>query len=263
MNRRAIAILGGLFLLIVITLGVLIYQRSANNDTQVTEPNNTDTTQTTPVDTTPTPEPEIPTQTNPTPAPTGAQQLVSDQVISPILFYQGDGVSYFTPDGNLVLTDIQRSGDQLLAVNRRTLTIPAKPGISKVLWPNTGNDFIVEFNLSGKRSWSYFESATQSYVDLPNKITSLSWLPGGIQIAYIWLDKGVSTFNTSRPDNSNYQTLTDLYENDDEFVVSPNGQNILYYQRDNTDSKNQIVQMSADGKNFKGIIKDGYNFGVS
>lgn len=265
MNRRAIAILGGLFLLIVITLGVLIYQRSKTPATEV--PIVTNQTPVEPIDTSSQTLPDVPNDTGsnqPLPTSSGrAEQLVSDQVISPVLFFQGDGVSYFTPDGNLVLHDVQRSGDQLLAVNRRTLSIPAKPGISKVLWPDAGNDFIVEFNLNGKRNWSYFNSQTQSFTDLPDKITSLTWLPGGQQIAYIWLDGGTSTFNISKPDNTNYQTLTDLYENNNEFAVSPDGKNVLYYQRENVSATNQIVLMSADGKNFKALVKDGYNFGVS
>lgn len=253
MNRRAIAILGAIFLLIVITLGFIIYQRSQSKKTNSTE----DTTQTQEQDQTTDSQNQAPT--------TKAIKLTDDQVISPVLFFQGNGITYFNKQGQLFQNDLQISGDNTLLTNKRELTIPLKSGITKIIWPYAGNNFLAELGSAGsQKTWSVFDSDKGTYTDLPNRITSIDWMPDGDKIIYIWLgNDNKSTLNIANPDNSGYQKLADIWENDDEIRISPDGRSFLYFRTKNSEAVNKINLATTDGKVFRSVVADGYNFGVS
>ncbi len=251
MNKRAIAILGAIFVLIVGGLGFLIYQRS-NKTTEVTPPVITEA-----------PEQPEPTE-EPEEQPAGrAVKLTDDAVITPILFYQGNGISYFDSSGHLFQTDLQITDNNVLLSNKRELTIALKQSISKILWPQAGNNLIAEIN-SGTKTWSFYDSSKASYVDLPPQIYSIDWMPSGDKVAYVWVEGGQATLNIANPDASGYQSLTSFWDPDNVIDVSPDGQIIAFYRTQTTDqSKNIISSVTADGKTFKDIVTDGYNQGVS
>lgn len=263
MNRRAIAILGAIFLLIVGTLGFLIYQRSHKSSTVASSNNQPDNT-TQPPGNSPSNE-VVPPDNSVNPAGnTGIAKKLSDEpVISPVLFYQGNGVSYLNSQGHLFQNDLQNSNGALSLANKREITIPLKSGISKVLWPPSGNNFIAEFNSGTKKTWSFFNGNTGQYSDYPSQITSLDWLPGGDKIIYIWLGAdGKSVLKTSNADSTNFATVADIKKNDDQIYVSPDGKSILFHETQNSSDSNPIFLTVPDGKAFKQLIPNGYNMGV-
>src|SRR6185295_9056599 len=101
MNKKAIAILGVIFLLIVGTLGFLIYSKysagpqkqAGNNPTPsaTPTPNPDPTANPTP---TPGPDPTVAPSSTPSASAT-VVKLTDDQVVSPVLFFNGLGVTYF------------------------------------------------------------------------------------------------------------------------------------------------------------------------
>lgn len=265
MNKKAITILGAIFLLIVGTLGFLIFQRRANN----AEP--------TPVSVVPTPTPgDVNTQdptptldTLPTPEPTpdtgnvvSAVRLTEDNVVSPVLFYQGNGVAYFNTNSQLFQADLDASGSAVTLTNKRELGVPPKPGITKVYWPSAGNNYVAEIGSGSGRTWSVYVSDKGTYVDMPPQVTSFAWMPDGELLLYLWLENGKSTLNVSPADLSSWQTITDFWEPDDEIAVAPNGSTILFWRRDHNEANNAIHLISPDGKLFRTVVKDGYNTGV-
>lgn len=252
-NKRAIAILGAIFILIVGALGFLIYSRSKSNDEPVAEVVEEPIVEETPVEPI---EPETPS--------TQAVRLTDDSIISPILFYTGVGISYFASTGQLFQTDLQIDGATALLSNKRELSIALKPNISKIIWPRAGNSFMAQFGTASNPSWSYYDSSSASYIDIPSQVYSLDWMPSGDKIMFVWVDaNGKATLNISNPDTTGYQMLTDLYEPDNIISVSPDGANVLFYRTQTTDNtKNTINMVSADGKTFASVVKDGYNTGV-
>ncbi len=263
MNKKAIAILGGIFLLIVITLAVLIFQRSKSGDEEnANTPSdtqaNTDDTQNQP------PQDEIPNNSG-SGFNTGVKaiRLTEDQVVSPVLFYQGNGITYFNKQGQLFQSDLQIGNGVVLLANKKELVIPQKSGGSKVIWPLSGNNFMVQSGSGTSRTWSVYDSLKGGFTDLPSQITSVNWMPTGDRIIYIWLDEeGKSTLSIADPDSTNYTTIADIWENDDELNISPDGRTILFYRLASTDSRNAINLTTSDGQIFKSVVKEGYNFGV-
>jgi hypothetical protein len=258
MNKRAIAILGAIFILIVGTLGFLLYQRQHRN--KLAAQNKVNQENTTPA---PTPEPTPPTNTPDNSGSGKAIKLTDDEIVSPVLFFQGNGITYFNSQGQLFQTDLQSSSGNVLLSNKRELTIALKSGIGKIVWPQLGNNFIAELGSGSSRTWSFYDSAKGSYVDLPNQIVSLDWLPSSDKIMLVYADStGKATLNTANPDGSNYQTVTAMYEADDQISVSPDGKSILFWRTQNREAVNPISFLSPDGKVYKAIVTDGYNFGV-
>lgn len=258
MNKKAIAILGGIFVLIVGTLGFIIWNKSSEEEpTAVEEPVVIEE----PVVEVPVEEPEE----EEVETPTGqASRLGTDSVVTPALFFSGDGIAYFTTTGQLYRTQMSVSGGTVLLSNKTELVVPPKSNITKILWPMVGSSYIVETGEGSGRQWSYYNPNTGSYVDLPRQIKSLSWMPSGNKIMFVWVgDDGKTTLNISDPDTSNYQVLTDLYEPDNEIKVSPDGQTVLFYRTQSSDlTKNSIVSVSSDGKEFRTVVSEGYNRGV-
>lgn len=260
MNKKAIAILGAIFLLIVATLGFLIFQKySGSGSTAVN--NNQQNSTTTPI----TSDVITPPENVVTTPPTSGGNLVklsSEQVISPVLFFDGSGVTYFTPSGQLMQADLTASGTTTTLERKRALEIPTKSNISKIIWPAMGRNFIAQLSQGAKKIFSFFNNQTGQYLDLPEQITSIDWSPTGDKIYYIWLENGKATLNTSDPDTKNWKQIAEMWELDDTISLSPNGQNILYYRTSNSDSVNSIYLTTPDAKIWRTLVQDGYNFGV-
>lgn len=270
MNKKAIVILGAILLLIVGTLGFLVYSRySGDNGDNTTQPpidnpnDDTSGTGTNPddggADEPITPEP---------PVEKFIQLTSGKQVVSPVLFYNGNGVTYLDQSGKFFKSDFETSADGLLQLIRtRNLNIESKSGISKILWPKNGDDFMAEVASGGNKSFSYFNFDTGAYVDLPTQVKAVQWLPAGDKILFIWVDKGAdgvekASLNIANPDTMGYQQVAELWETDDELYLSPDGLSVILNRTRNTEPANGILMTTPDGKIWKDLVKEGYNLGV-
>lgn len=251
MNKKAIAILGGIFILIVGTLGFIIWKRSSKTTTVAETPTVVEQP-TTPVDETPVETP---------PAANQATKLTDDAVVTPALFFQGDGIAYFNRQGQLFRTSMSTTDSTVLLSDKKELTVPTKSSISRILWPAVGNSYIAESGAGSSRQWSYYNPDSGNYIDLPGQVKSVDWVPSGGKILFVWVGSdGKATLNISDPDTNNYKLLTDLYEPDNEISISPDGQTVLFYRTQVSDqTKNTINSVSIDGKTFKTVVRDGYN----
>lgn len=251
MNKRAIAILGAIFILIVGTLGFIIWQRSSKDKQEPAA-------EETPVIVE---EPAVEEPQDSPPTPGQATKLTDEAVISPALFFQGDGIAYFNRQGQLFRTNMTIEDSSVLLSDKTELSVPPKGGISKILWPTVGNSYIAESGSGSSRTWSYYNPDSASYVDLPRQVRSVDWNASGNKIFYVWVDNNNrATLNISDPDTKNYQTLASLYDPDVVISVSPDGQAIAFYRTQISDmSRNGIVTVTPDGKTFKGLVRDGYN----
>jgi hypothetical protein len=267
MNKKAIAILGAIFILIVGTLGFLIYAKYGKKDNGSTPPpanNVVDNQGDNPVDT------GTDNYVTPTTTPSGYNNLFSkfvklteqEQIVSPVLFFNGSGITFFDKDGKLYQADLQDEAGTLQLSNKRQLEIPAKFNIAKILWPSRSGNFIAEFHSFGKTSWSFYNNDTGFYTDLPEQVESLDWMPSGDKIIYVWLDSGKASLGIADPDTKNWKEISEMWELDNSIHISPDGLNILYYRTNNSESTNAINLTTPDGKLWRGLVKEGYNYGV-
>lgn len=264
MNKRAIIILSAIFLLIVGTLGYLLYARS-NSQSQNPATNNTTPSPTPSTSPTPTPSSVDPVVVTPPTSPVqsnGLVKLTENEVISPVLFYRGDGISYFDNQGQLYQIDLRITGNTPAVSNKRQIKLTPRSNISKVLWPPDGNNFIAVQKNGTKNVFSYYDGKSQVYTDLPIQMSSVAWIPDASKIIYIW-QGSQSSLNISNPDGTGFQKLAQIYYPDSEINLSPDGKNILFYRTANSSETNPITLVTSDGKIFKTMVKEGYNLGIS
>lgn len=259
MNKKAIAILGAIFILIVGTLGFLIISKyssksTKNNTAQTSDGSNNASSSPSNVSTS-------------TAGSLGQNKsplvkLTNGIVVSPVLFYNGSGVTYFGQDGKLYQGTFDKTGavDQLTRIH--SLEIPLKTNVSQALWPSRGDDFIVSMGGNSSGQYSYFNSKTSSYVDLPPQMKMVSWMPQGDKIVYIWSKDGKFSLQTSSPDGTNWQNVGTMYQPDNALSVSPDGLTVAFFRTASSDVNNSIYSVSIDGKVWKTFVKDGFNTGV-
>ncbi len=271
MNKKAIAILGAIFILIVGTLGFLIYSKYSGGgqadkgDIVVGDlPANQDGSSE-PIDFTDNTDGS--NQQNQTDNQAqnlnGFVQLSDEFVISPILFFNGRGITYFDQSGKLFQADlVENSGNLELTRVRELVEVPYKSGITRILWPKQGNRFLAEIQNFGEKSWTFYNGDLAVYADLPEQVFSLDWMPGGNKIVYVWVEDGKATLNLSDPDTSNWQEISEMWELDNNISVSPDGENILYYRTTNAGTTNSINLTNLQGTMWKSLVKDGFNYGV-
>lgn len=271
MNKKAIAILGAIFILIVVTLGVLIYSRSGSNKTasnnNSSSGNNTNTT-----------TPITDAGNSGIKAGQGSQnsnnnqnntakffKLTDDQVISPALTFDGSGVAYFTKQGLLYRASFQAGSQPLQFSDKKQLAIEQKPNISKVIWPQNSQSFMLEYNSFGKKSWEFYDNPSGQFLKLPAQVYSLSFLPTGDKIYYVWSSaSGNDSVNISDPTTQNYKTISDIWDKNAVVYVSPDGQDVVYHQDPATVSglDNPLVLTDVDGKTWRKIVPTGFNNSV-
>ena len=256
MNKKAIIILAAIFLLIVGTLGFLIYSRSSSNNENPApvvdngggnpaEGGGSEAATTTP---------ELPS------AQKFTKLTASEAVVSPVLFYNGNGVTYVNGQGELIKADFEIAANGALGLTRtRNLEIQKKSGIHRILWPRNGDDFIAEFEDSaGNKSYSYFNFSTGAYLDLPKEAAALEWLPGGDKIIFVWVSKDSegnekATLNIANPDTTGYAQIAELYESDDALYLSPDGLSLAFHRAKNTGSANKIIPATTASLSSNGI----------
>src|SRR5437764_662392 len=82
-----------------------------------------------------------------------------------------------------------------------------KTGITKILWPDSGDDFLAEITSGNTKIWSFYNSQTGVFEDLAPQVTALDWMPGGKEILYIWLENGKASLNRSEGDTKNWKFI--------------------------------------------------------
>lgn len=258
MNKKAIAILGAIFILIVGTLGFLIYSKTGGSETSKNP--------------TPTPTPTPITEITPTPIVTTTPgsssakiyKLTDDQVVSPALTFDGSGVAYFTKQGLLFRATFVSGSGNLQIGDKKQLAIETKPGISKVIWPANVQDFMLVYENGGKKAFEFYNNTLGKFTKLDPQVYSLGFLPSGDKIFYVWSSQtGYDTVNLSAPDLQNYKILSDIWDKNAIVYVSSDGQNVAYHQDPATISSatNPLMLTDTEGKTWHKVT-EGFVNGV-
>lgn len=230
MSKKAYIILGVLLLLIIVA-GVSLAVLSKKSKTPTASSTSTSTTSTTASTTSTSTTATTGTSgTSGTTAATKAttdalQRRTTDQVISPILSFQGNQVWYFTADGNLEQLDLSTAALQKYVLPK-TLTV------SSAIWPSQGSDFIIVSNNSdGTKTFNYYNSTAKTFTTYPSNVKEAQFMPSGNQVVYVW-DNGnkTSSLSIADPDLSNHkQLVASLPDPDDTVTISPLGDHVLMY----------------------------------
>ena len=223
MRRTILAIIVGIIVLGGIALGVVYYNQKST---------------------------VLPTLDNNT-APT-LKKVLDEQVISPVAGITSDTVWYFNSDGHLFQVNPDGS-------NISEFPLPALPSgkIKRALWPTTGHDFVA---VTTNNTKIYYDSKNKIFVNLPNNIQYLDWMPDGKRIVYIWLanDGKTQQLTEASADGSGFKTIKSVFWPDLAVKVSPDGQTALLY-RLNAQDTNKIYAANLQTGDLSTVIDSGKN----
>jgi hypothetical protein len=231
MSKKAYIVLGIIAVLIIVagvSLAVLSKKKTTTS-TATTAATTTSTSTSSSTSTTTTPTTTATTSTTPAAGATATtdalKRLTTDQVISPILSFQGNQVWYFTSAGNL----------EQLSLSTATLqqyVLPKSITVSSAIWPAQGSDFIlVSINADGSKTYNYYSSTNKTFTTYPANVKEVQFMPSGNQIVYVWDNgNGTSSLSIADPNLANHkQLVATLPDPDDTIVVSPLADHVLMY----------------------------------
>ena len=268
MNKKILYFLGGILLLIIIVVSFIFYLLNKNKQaTTVATGTSTQqpaTTQTTAAQTT---APATTTSTSgtatgaaagtssttpATAAATAKPAKVSDtSVISPIFSYDDSAVWYFTANGHLYKQDISSGVKQ-------EYILPSQLNVSNIIWPITGNDFIVETDTGTTKVFNYYSSKLKTYTQYPSNVREVDFMKDGVHVVYQWDNgNGTSTISTANADLSSHVMIGNINDTDDIIKASPNTDKAFAY-KNNKPTDGKIYYIDLDAKKI-GQIKTAAN----
>ena len=199
------------------------------------------------------------------------QLLVSEAVVSPILSFDGEKIWYMTQGGRLFRIPLpqslppgegkdsdgsppSRGGDEGRVETEEYLLPEPVQNPVKIIWPQTGNDFIVE---RSAQPAAYYDSASQKFTDYSPQLKTPRFLVDPNKIIYDWQRAdGGHELKISDKNGENFHKIADLRRPDYEIVASPSREEVVLFGRDNLEPSYLILVNLGTGE-FRDI--DGKN----
>ena len=186
-------------------------------------------------------------------------KLSDDQVVSPVVSYDGNAIWYFTEDARLFRVNTDGSG-----LSEFPLPELTAGDFRNVIWPATGNDFIAVTSTNTGELKSYYDNLNQRYVALPLNIQSLDWLPDGRRAAYIWKsgDNATQQLVIADADGTGFRIIKDVFWPDLAVKASPAGGEVLLIRSQSKEDNNKIYKANLTTGQFETVIGDGENTAI-
>jgi hypothetical protein len=149
-------------------------------------------------------------------------KLTDSAVVSPALSYDAKAMWYFTTDSKLNKHNLETGLKQ-------EYVLPDHPKVDAVIWPSSGNDFIIVSNETGSNLYYFYNSQNQTITPYPNKIRWVDFMPDGKHIIYNWVENGKSTLSIADSNTGNHHTISDLPDPGMAIKVSSQGNKAFAY----------------------------------
>lgn len=250
MSKKVYLILGAILVLIIVVGGIVFYlskskapaatsgngtttgttgttgTNTTGTSTTGTGSSTTGTGSTTGTSTTGTSTGTGTSTTGTTSANSGLVKRTTDQVVAPILSFNGNYLWYFTQAGTLnELT--------LATASLQRYPLPQTLNINYAVWATQGSDFIISGTASGSttRAYYYYNSTAKTFTKYPSQVEEVQFMPSGNQVVYLWNNgNGTSSLSIADTNLGNHkQLVTSMPDLDDAIVVSPLGDHMLAY----------------------------------
>jgi hypothetical protein len=127
--------------------------------------------------------------------------------------------------------------------------------LRRLLWSPSGGDFLAIGTRNTNKSFSYYNSAANAFVALPQNVVSMDWLPDGRRVAMIWKsgDGKSQQLVVSDADGSGYKIVTSLPWPDFEIKVSPTGDQALLLRT--SPKPNKIYLFNLEDGNYETLAE--------
>jgi hypothetical protein len=264
MSKKVYLILGAILVLIIVVGGIVFYLAKSKvtpttstivtttgtgttgtTSTTGTGSSTTGTGSTTTGATTNTSTGTGTSTTGTTAANNGLVKRTTDQVVAPILSFNGNYLWYFTQAGSLnELT--------LATASLQRYPLPQTLNINYAVWATQGSDFIISGTASGSttRAYYYYNSTAKTFTKYPAQVEEVQFMPSGNQVVYIWNNgNGTSSLSIADTNLGNHkQLVSSMPDLDDAIVVSPLGDHLLAYNASAPTNGKLYLMAFSDGK---------------
>lgn len=244
MNKRLFVII--IVVLLVVGAAIYYFFYSRGNGTDVNTPGDGQAQE----------RPSDDTVTGDIPVGSFAAAVTEQQAFSPELSLGGGEIWYFNDQGKLLHNSSEGGAEQIFE-------LPQDLQVSRVFWPVSGNDFIVEQMLDGKPIFKYYDSQEKNIIDLPTNIVSLAWLSDGQHIVYLWRrTDGVLELKKALADSSQFRTLKVLEGEYDRLYAASSGGFVILRQPIGSETNTAAIYTFSDAS-FRVLTDRGLNLDFS
>lgn len=184
------------------------------------------------------------------------KKLLDEPVVSPVGSFDGSAIWYFASNSRLFRINTDGSGLTEFPLP----SVPTVGNLSRVLWPQTGSDFIAFVSTSLGEVKNYYDSAQNKYIQLPENVQSVDWMPDSKRIIYVWkAGDAQQQLKIAASDSSGFSTVADVFWPDYVVKASPDGDSALLYRSNPEGSVNKIYKVNLKTKQFETVIETGKN----
>ncbi len=186
------------------------------------------------------------------------KKVLDEPIISPIASLDGSAIWYFNAEGRLFR--VANDGTGL-----SEFPLPSMSNkINNVMWPKSGSDFIAISGSGVDQVKNYYDSSKKVYVNLPNNIQSLDWLPDSKRVVYIWKssDNIHQQLVLANADSTGFQNIKDVFWSDLVLKAGSDNKSVLMYRQDFEGDTNKIYLADLETKEISTIISSGKNTGA-
>ncbi len=259
MNKKTLWLLGGIFGLIIIIGGIIVFIK--NNNASGTN-SNTAQQQNTTKNSTSASQSASPSASSSSSAQqsssqnaaqnssnqqtssqqTSSQQTASQQTaaadihkisdspaIAPIFSFDGQTLWYFTSDGHLYSLNPSTGLKQ-------EYLLPQSVTIDNAIWPAQGDDFIIVSGTGTSKIFRYYDSSAKTFINYPANVKEADFMPDGQKVAYNWVSGTTSELSIAAKDLTGHKTIATLPQADLTIKVSPLGDRAFAYDNSNPQS---------------------------
>lgn len=131
--------------------------------------------------------------------------ISSERVVSPVLSFDEEKIWYFTKGGKLYRSSLDgKTTAQYQLPDRVENPV-------KVLWQDSGTDFILEQNLDGHTRYTFYDSEKNKFVGYPAKARKPKFSASEGRVVYDWGEGEEHKLTSALADGTDYKKLSDLY----------------------------------------------------
>ncbi len=186
-----------------------------------------------------------------------AKKLVTDNVVSPVSSYNKQAIWYGSENGHLFRMDLLRR-------DSTEYMLPSSPvaAWTRIIWPSTGNDFIVVGRTGSADRFYYYSDIAKEYKQLPANMKDVQWMPDGKRIASIWVGSDAkASLVVSDADGTNFKILKGLPWTDMVMKVSPAQTQAVLYRTASSDPVNKLYLFDLNSGEYQEVATEGNNAG--
>ena len=175
--------------------------------------------------------------------------LSKERIVSPVLSSDGNGIMYYSLQGNFTRLDIKSAAERKISEDKID-------GLRSIIWAPDGKNAILKANSGGKNSFILYGLENGTKTNLKSGIDYVAWTNLGDKIIYKYFDSASlkRSVNIANPDGSNWKKLADVSWRSVFLSTVPGTFFISFWNAPNAYEETSLETVSLTGEDIKKIF---------